>query len=852
VSDPPRFVPGDVLAGRYRIVSLLGRGGMGEVYRAEDLRLEQPIALKFLPLELVGDEDHRRRLFEEVRVARRVSHPNVCRVHDVGEEAGQTYLTMEYVDGEDLASLLRRIGRLPPDKAIEIAHQLCAGLAAAHEQGVLHRDLKPANVMVDGEGRVRIADFGLAAVATRLGGDQARVGTPRYMAPEQLAGREVSAQSDLFSLGLVLFELFTGRPAFEARTLDELVRAHESGSPSPAEHLPDIDPAVEAVIARCLAHDPRERPRSAREVSAGLPGGDPLAAALAAGETPSPELIAAAGGRGVLPRWAAWGAFAGVLACVAFLAWADRRVMLFPRVAPELAPAVLEHRAREVARALGFSEEPADSAWGFAQRVDPALFDEGSDEPWHRLVNPWSEGLRFWWRGSPEALVPEARSGRVAWSDPPIAVAGMLQMILAHDGRLLGLRALPRAGDGTDGAFDWNLAFQAAGLDRSAFEERRAEFLPQEFATDRRAWSGSDPAAPGAEITVEAAALGTRLVHWNARASWGGQAPPEPARSRLVRVLHQVSGTAIDVLALVGGLWWGIANLARRKGDRRTATRVAFFLFGLGALEWLLGAHHGRDVVREVGRAIAASERWLYLAAFGWILYVALEPTVRSLGPHKLVAWTRLVAGRTSDPAVGRDVLLGILGGLAVQVVTRAHWLVVAGLGDPAARPQLERAQVYEGVLALLAALVGLVGMSGLWALLILFVYLLFLRVLRRRALALGAFFLLGMARMPHAVVGASAWIDGGMRSLMMAIILALVLRAGILSLAALFFVLEGLESASVQVDGGWTASPGQLVVTILIAASAYGAFVAARGAPLTSSTAASGRGARSGSGRAA
>ncbi|MEX1312398.1 MAG: serine/threonine-protein kinase, partial [Candidatus Sulfomarinibacteraceae bacterium] len=145
-ADHGRFIPGTVLADRYRIVGLIGRGGMGEVYRADDLKLGQPVALKFLPVGLDRDEGRLRRFLNEVRMALRVSHPNVCRVHDIGEFDGQHFISMEYVDGEDLSSLLRRIGRLPKSKAIQAARQLCAGLAAAHGQGVLHRDLKPANV----------------------------------------------------------------------------------------------------------------------------------------------------------------------------------------------------------------------------------------------------------------------------------------------------------------------------------------------------------------------------------------------------------------------------------------------------------------------------------------------------------------------------------------------------------------------------------------------------------------------------------------------------------------------------------------------------------------------------------
>src|SRR6476619_2506199 len=177
---PLRFAPGAIVAGRYRLVALLGRGGMGEVYRADDLTLDQPVALKFLPEGVGTDPDKLAQFHNELRTARQVSHKNVVRLYDLGETGGRRFLTMEYVDGEDLASLLRRIGRIPQDKAIELARQLCAGVAAAHERGVLHRDLKPANVMIDGDGDIRITDFGIATA----GGDSdtAAVGTPQYMA----------------------------------------------------------------------------------------------------------------------------------------------------------------------------------------------------------------------------------------------------------------------------------------------------------------------------------------------------------------------------------------------------------------------------------------------------------------------------------------------------------------------------------------------------------------------------------------------------------------------------------------------------------------------------------------------
>src|SRR5664279_154582 len=304
--DEGRFVPGTLLGGRYRIIGLLGRGGMGEVYRATDLTLGQSVALKFLPEEASRNQRLLERFHGEVRVARLVSHPNVCRVYDIGEVEGMPFISMEYVDGEDLGSLLLRIGRLPADKAVQTARKLCAGLTAAHDRGVIHRDLKPGNIMIDRRGEVVIMDFGLAAIADQLSGAEVHNGTPAYMSPEQLKGTGVTARSDLYALGLVLYELFTGKRPYDAKSVQQLIDLEEAAQlTSMTSVAADIDPAVEKVIRRCLDPDPAKRPANALAVAAALPGGDPLAMALAAGETPSPEMVAAAGTVEGMPRkWA--------------------------------------------------------------------------------------------------------------------------------------------------------------------------------------------------------------------------------------------------------------------------------------------------------------------------------------------------------------------------------------------------------------------------------------------------------------------------------------------------------------------------------------------------------------------
>src|ERR1051326_6459128 len=403
-----RFLPGRLIAGRYRIIALLGKGGMGEVYRADDLTLGQAIALKFLPDEAARDEGLLERFRNEVRIARKVSHPNVCRVYDVGDVEGQTFFTMEYVDGEDLASLLRRIGRLPSDKAVEISRQLCAGLAAAHAKGVLHRDLKPANIMLDGRGQVVITDFGLAGVADDIRGAEVGSGTPAYMAPEQLAGKEVSTRSDIYALGLVLYEVFTGKRAFADSAADLLHKRGDRTPSRPSSVVKDLDPIIEKVILRCLEFDPAARPGTALSVAAALPGGDPLAAALAAGETPSPQLVAASGETEGLRPKAAIAILAAILLGLSFSVYYSIHYNAFEKMGLEMTPEVLTEKAHEVIARLGYEGRPADSVYGL--KIDGDFQDavEKNDKPhpnWDAVLAARPSLLQYWYRQSSDDLM---------------------------------------------------------------------------------------------------------------------------------------------------------------------------------------------------------------------------------------------------------------------------------------------------------------------------------------------------------------------------------------------------------------------------------------------------------------
>src|SRR5215472_6385131 len=425
IGEEGRFVPGTLLGGRYRIIAMLGKGGMGEVYRATDLTLGQSVALKFLPEEATRDHRVLERFHGEVRVARQVSHSNVCRVYDIGEVEGMPFLSMEYVDGEDLQSLLLRIGRLPADKALETARKICAGLAAAHDRGIVHRDLKPANIMMNKRGEVLIMDFGLAALAGELSGSEVRNGTPAYMAPEQLKGAEVTARSDIYALGLVLYELFTGKRPYDGATLQKLLEQQEAAQlTSMTSVAADIDPGIEQAIRRCLDPDPAKRPATARSVAAALPGGDALAAALAAGETPSPEVVAASGETEGLQLKYSVPCFAAIVLCLFAIPMIRQRSDALVHAPLDYTPQVLQQKARDTAASLGYPKKPIDSAFWLEYRKDLLSYLKDLPEP-----RKWADWLateapiRAEYRES-QSLLSASPSGLVTPDNPPPTAPG--------------------------------------------------------------------------------------------------------------------------------------------------------------------------------------------------------------------------------------------------------------------------------------------------------------------------------------------------------------------------------------------------------------------------------------------
>jgi Protein kinase domain/zinc-ribbon domain len=523
-----RFPPGAILDGRYHIIGLLGRGGMGEVYRADDLRLGQPVALKFLPDTVSRDAVLLAQFHNEVRTARQVAHPNVCRVYDIGEVDGHLFLSMEFVAGEDLSTSLRRIGRFPEDKATEMARQLCAGLAAAHERGVIHRDLKPANVMLDDAGQVRLMDFGLAAAGAV---DSVRAGTPAYMAPEQLLGREVTPRSDIYALGLVLYELFTGRRVFSATTLNELIEQHQSGRVTPpSEIVTTIDPTIERAILRCLDSDPARRPSTALALSAALPGGDPLAAALAAGETPSPEIVAAAGEGAGLSRRVAVAVFAAILLGVAASYVMALRASPLEALRPEYNGDVLAQKARDAIRQIGYADRPRDEVYWFDW--DESLIDFSRDSrnglAWRGRLSQRPSPLVFRYRRSPFPMIglqfhhDLLTPGIVDSVDPPPIYSNQIQLTLDHQGFLTAFEAIPpqvQPATGQPPAVDWTMLLKAAGLDTVSLQPAMPEWHWLAEADARVAWTGTWPDTT-LPLRIEGASLGGRPVAFQVIGPW--------------------------------------------------------------------------------------------------------------------------------------------------------------------------------------------------------------------------------------------------------------------------------------------------------------------------------------------
>ncbi|HVU64771.1 MAG TPA: serine/threonine-protein kinase [Phycisphaerales bacterium] len=880
--DRGRFAPGTTIARRYRIVNLIARGGMGEVYRADDLKLAEPVALKFLPSRFADDKQWLDRFLDEVRVARNVSHPNVCRVYDVGEDLGEHFLTMEFVEGETLSSLQSRIGRLPPRKAEQLAQQLCGGLAAIHDEGILHRDLKPSNILIDDKGQAKITDFGLAAPG-ELRGRHAAAGTPGYIAPESLHGIEATVRSDIYQLGLVLYELFAGRPAYVSEDGEDLILVQQKTDPvPPSTFAPDIKQSVEQVIMRCLERDPDARPATVRQVARMLPGGgDPLAAALAAGQTPSPSLVAMSGGKSRMQPAAAAVALVLFAALVALGIWIGGRGMSLIRIVPlDKSPQALAENARSILASLGYNisgdedtsgeggMRPASGheAWGWDLSTELLAEIERSDQSptrWARLKRDRPPAIEFWYRWSPEPLVPRRPTGIVTPDDPPQSVPGMITLRLTPHGRLHELTVLdqrtnwpvdPKTGlaPGAAGpplpAIDWAKVFETADLDIRKFLPVDKERIPPVFADDRQAWTGFYPEKGGQDtpIRVEAATVGHRLVAFRTIETdlpmYQANRAPAETRSGLIGTYGR---NAIIALTLIGAGILAWRNTASKRGDRSGAFRMALTVGVATPVMLLLEATTLRSDATSGMFSFLGNLVWMLSLGAGsglgvWVLYIAVEPYVRRLWPESIISWTRLVYGRIYDPLVGQSLLAGALGGAITLPIIYLTRLVPGWVGHAPAAPYFSRrieAGMLDGTRQALGHIVEN-GLQGLQRAMLMLVGIVLIKLIVRKTwLALIIFGVLQSLAfaLERPTVQDWTWaimsITWAIYATLILAWLLLLVRYGVLALIAGTSVAGVLGSLPITMDlEKWYSGIGMLGLVLVCAVPLYGAAAAVGG----------------------
>jgi serine/threonine protein kinase len=718
--DDGRFSPGTLLADRYRIVGLLGAGGMGVVYRADDLKLGQPVALKFLPTKHAINEQMLARFYGEVRMARQVSHPNVCRVYDIGEVDGAAYISMEYIDGEDLASLLRRIGRLPADKALEVARKLCAGLTAAHNKGVLHRDLKPANIMIDGRGQVLITDFGLAAAAGQA--QDIRSGTPAYMSPEQLRGQEVTVQSDIYSLGLVLYEVFTGARAY--------VDQERTKPPSiPSSVVKDIEPSVEKAIQRCLEPESRNRPASALAVAAALPRWDGLAAAMAAGETPSPDLVAEAGQSEAPSIRMMALCLALVLLGLVGVAFVGEKANLLSQTPMQKSQEELAARSRQLIQQFGYKSPSFDSAQGFDYDSGFLRYvrqRETSTVLRAQLAKGQPAPIFFWYRQHDSYLWNSA--GVIRENDPSGDRGGMIDVNLDPEGRLVYFAANPHrveeaAGDPPPAA-DWAAVLAAAGIDASRFTPAKPRLVFAHAFDTRVAWTGTFPHAPEVTMRVEATSWKGRLASFEIMGPWAESSFRDPSVQLQERIRDWFS-LAIEFLVFATAILLAWRNTRLGRGDTRGAGRLTLFVLACIMLAWLCRASHHAVPGHYDQMLVAVGDALCTAGAFG-VLYLALEPYLRRSWPHALIGWTRLISSGLRDPMAAGQCLIGAAMGVAGTILFYTQNMLIEPAGSIQFGPVTQSLDWLMGVRQIVANITFLVpniAGVGLFHLFVLFLF---------------------------------------------------------------------------------------------------------------------------------
>jgi serine/threonine-protein kinase len=668
-------------------------------------------------------------------------------------------------------------------------------------------------------------------VANQIQGDEVRSGTPAYMAPEQLEGKEVSVRSDIYALGLVLYEVFTGKRAFAEKPAG-LVRAGGERTPSrPSSVVRDLDPIVERVILRCLENEPSARPANVLSVAAAMPGGDPLAAALAAGETPSPQLVAASGETvGLRPRVAvAW--LAAVLAGLAVGTYLSIRYSGLEKLHLEQPPEALTQKAREITTRLGYMERPADSAFGYNYNTDFLDYVEKNRKPpvnWGDVLAGRPAVLEYWYRQSPKEMSATQyydllfTPGVLQENDPATTLSGMINVKLDPKGRLISFLAIaPQKYDAAAAAAqpDWSPLFAAAEIDPSKMQPAPPQWNSLAASDSRAAWAGTWPGTDWPSH-VEAGAWHGKPVYFTVIGDWTKPErmvtpkSAEDAKAKLGNILALVLLTAL----LVAGALLARRNYRQGRADREGALRLATVMFALEIVLWLCRSHLV-PALETFASALLCVASGLLISGVTWMLYLALEPWIRRRWPQAIITWSRLISGQLRDPLVGRDILLGVAFGVAWLLILEGANIPLTRAG--ASPPLTSTAYLVGGRQALGQWLMQIP--ASILGTLEFFFLLLGLKVLLRKdwiaALAFVSIFVtLQTLQKPHWEVTIPSFL------LVYLILVLIVLRFGLVPVAVGVFTVDMIANVPLTADFSvWYAGTSLLALLSVVALAGWG-----------------------------
>jgi len=643
---------------------------MGTVYHADDLSLVGvTVALKFPARDVARDSRRRAQLAEEVRLARLVTDAHVCRTIDLHEHDGFLYFSMQWVDGKDLAFLLKTCARFPETRGLEIALEICEGLDAIHAHELIHRDLKPSNILIDSNGNVLLTDFGIASVAGSVA--HPRSGTLAYMSPEQLAGREITHLSDIYSLGIVLYELFTGKSLFANKSLEAIGTAQAPGGiPRPSSIVPGIDATIERVILKCLEPEPAQRPQSAKIVAAALRGE----------RTPTPRQLADVGTIDPLPLWRVAAMAAATFICLSAVCLITTQIQVVNHVPLENSAEVLTARARQIVRSLGWESRHGAAASGFRYQSEilrhfrERLGRADMARQWRALVSTPPTPLSFWIEESAQPFVardffelPERQMDAF--------LSGTIAIDVDPDGRLSRLSVAPSRADGfppPGTVADWSLPFGLAGLDITRFSPQTPVPVSGITADVWTSWSGRYPGDRNLPIRINAGSYRGKITYFDIMFPWTRPQPGGPSDHD--EPLALMLTTEFILLSVVAALGW--YRCRTDTADLRGAWRLGLFMLVASMASVILGASFSTvefALVVGIFQAVVAST-----------CYLAFEPWVRRTWPEAACAWSKVLAGRWNEAVVGRDVLVAGLFASMNLLIRRAVHLAAVQFGlDP-------------------------------------------------------------------------------------------------------------------------------------------------------------------------